>query len=79
MILLQPLNETVPTHTLDEQNFTEREREIAERLMRGASSDEICDALGIAPETLKSHVKNMLAKTGTRNRTELVAKLLGSA
>ena len=58
--------------------FTPREAEIARHLVRGATTDELCESLGMGVETLKTHLKRMFAKTNTRNRLELVAKLMGS-
>ena len=45
-------------------------------MVDGASSAEICKALGLAGNTLKTHVKSALMKTGTRTRAELVARIL---
>lgn len=61
---------------LDQWGFTERERAIAELMVKGGSSDEICDALCIARSTLKTHLAAIFTKTGVRNRTALIAKLL---
>jgi DNA-binding CsgD family transcriptional regulator len=79
MLLLQNVaDKPAIGQVLDGHDFTPREREIAQRMIGGASSDEICTELDIGLNTLKTHVKNLLAKTRTRNRTELVAKLLGA-
>ena len=56
-------------------NFTGRERDVAKALMRGDSTEQISEALGISPNTIKTHVASLLAKTETRTRSELVAKL----
>ena len=53
--------------------FTQREREIIELLGQGYTAPEIADSLFISVETVKSHRKNMLAKTRLKNTTELVA------
>ena len=56
--------------------FTPRERDLVTLLVRGQSSDEIVRVLRITPNTLKTHIKRLLQKTGTRSRTQLVAKLM---
>ena len=56
-------------------NFTSRERDVAKALMRGDSTEQISEALGISHNTIKTHVASLLAKTDTRTRSELVAKL----
>ena len=57
-------------------DFTPRERQVVQMMVDGASSKEICAALGLAGNTLKTHVKSALMKTGTRTRAELVARIL---
>ena len=54
--------------------LTEREREVARALLQGKSSDEICAALCISQNTLKSHLAHLFAKSGTSTRAELLAK-----
>ena len=57
-------------------SFTPRERQVVEMMIDGASSSEICEALDLGPNTLKTHVRSALTKTETRTRAELVAKVL---
>lgn len=57
--------------------FTPREREVAMHLLRGSSSDQICESVGIASNTLRTHVRRILEKTGMHSRAEFVAKVLG--
>lgn len=57
--------------------FTPREREVAMHLLRGSSSDDICSNVGIASNTLRTHVRRILEKTGMHSRAEFVAKALG--
>ena len=56
--------------------FTPRERDLANLLVAGKSSDEMVRTLRITPNTLKTHIKRLLQKTGTQSRAQLVAKLL---
>lgn len=56
--------------------LTTREREIVERLALGEANKQIGNAIGITEETVKSHVKNILAKLQVRDRTEAVTVAL---
>jgi DNA-binding CsgD family transcriptional regulator len=55
--------------------LTKREQQITEMLVRGASNAEIASALFLSRKTVERHVSNVLARSGARNRTELVALL----
>ena len=54
-----------------------RERQVLRLLSRGAKNSEIASQLHIAESTAIFHVKQLLAKTHSRNRTELVSKIIG--
>ncbi|HKG27024.1 MAG TPA: response regulator transcription factor, partial [Thermomicrobiales bacterium] len=51
--------------------LTEREVDVLRLVARGHSDREISDALFISPRTVNAHMRNMLNKTGSANRTEL--------
>jgi two-component system nitrate/nitrite response regulator NarL len=53
--------------------ITEREGEILEALARGQSTAQLAHALGISPNTLKFHLKNIYLKLGVANRAQAVA------
>jgi DNA-binding NarL/FixJ family response regulator len=53
-----------------------REREVLARVADGATVEGIADELGIANETVRTHVRNCLRKTGTRTRAHAVAVAL---
>jgi PAS domain S-box-containing protein len=53
--------------------LTPRELEIIRRIALGATSREIGDDLFVTTETVRTHVRNAMAKTGTRTRAHLVA------
>jgi DNA-binding CsgD family transcriptional regulator len=55
--------------------LTPREREVAQLLARGASSEEIARALWISRYTVKDHVKAVHAKLRVGGRAELTARL----
>jgi DNA-binding CsgD family transcriptional regulator len=51
--------------------LTEREVEVLALAIQGHSDKEISDLLYISPRTVNAHMRNMFAKTGSANRTEL--------
>lgn len=54
--------------------FTDRELTILREITGGFSNQEIAEKYGIALNTVKNHVANMLLKTGFRNRIELAVR-----
>lgn len=55
---------------LMDYQLTNREVEVLRCLTRGSTNAEIADELTISHSTVKKHVRNILAKLGTSNRTE---------
>jgi DNA-binding NarL/FixJ family response regulator len=52
--------------------LTDREREIVSLVARGLNNQEIAEQLIVSPLTVKTHVSNILSKTGVRDRVQLV-------
>jgi DNA-binding NarL/FixJ family response regulator len=50
-----------------------RENQVLALVTDGYSNQEIADALGIALNTVKNHLRNILAKLGVRNRAQAAA------
>ncbi len=69
-----------PRHTLDELrrafDFTGAEARIADALMAGMGTEEISNTFLIRRDTVRSHVKRLLAKTGTHGHADLQKLLL---
>ena len=58
-------------------HITPRELQVLALLLDGAKLDEIGRQLHITSSTVQDHIKNMVEKTESRNRTELIARVLG--
>jgi DNA-binding CsgD family transcriptional regulator len=57
--------------------LSRREGQVLGEVLRGASSTEIGESLSISGSTATFHLKQLLRKTSSRNRTELTARVLG--
>jgi DNA-binding CsgD family transcriptional regulator len=53
-----------------------RERQVLGLVVKGLRNDEIAQHLFISKSTAIFHVKQLLTKTSSRNRTEMVAKII---
>lgn len=56
--------------------LSDREREIIRWLSQGFNAEQIGKRLNISYNTIRTHRKNMLMKSGCKNTTELVAQCL---
>ena len=57
--------------------LSEREREIVRLVALGSTGPEIADQLQISHNTVRTHLRNSMQRTGARSRAHLVAKALG--
>lgn len=60
---------------IDNFQFSEREREVIDHLLRGKSNKQIALALGISASTVEYHLKNIYKKLQVNSRTEAVLRL----
>lgn len=60
----------------DSTEFTQRELAVIRALAKGYRYEEIAQSLGISVNTVKYHVKNILAKTGYTTTIRLVAEVV---
>ena len=56
---------------VQEENLTEREREVIQLVAQGCSNQEIAKELVISEKTVKTHVSNILSKLQLEDRTQL--------
>lgn len=54
-------------------SLTKRERDVTELIVQGLSNQAIADRLGIALDTVKSHVHKVLGKLSVNSRLEIAA------
>lgn len=58
------------------EQLTEREREILEHLVWGMRNDDIATRLRISPDTVQTHIRNLMGKLGASSRLEAVSLAL---
>ncbi len=60
-----------PAHQLD-AGLTQREAEVLDHLARGCTNKEIAKELGLAPDTVKTHLSNIYRKLNVNRRTQAI-------
>lgn len=58
------------------EGLSPREGEVVRLVAMGKTSRQIAEELTVSTETVRTHIRNALAKTGTRTRAQLVAKIM---
>jgi PAS domain S-box-containing protein len=58
--------------------LSDREQEVVRLVALGATGPEVATELQIAHDTVRTHVRNAMTKTGARSRAHLVAVVLGN-
>ncbi|MFE7462497.1 response regulator [Streptomyces sp. NPDC057499] len=69
MVTARPLGSA---EALPRAALTGREEEVLRLMATGLSNPEIAQSCGVSPETVKTHVGNVLTKLGAQNRTHAV-------
>jgi PAS domain S-box-containing protein len=67
-----------PAELANQLPLTNREREVVTLIALGHDTAEIARQLHISPETVRTHVRNAMARLGARTRAQLVAITLCS-
>ncbi|MFT6883257.1 MAG: DNA-binding CsgD family transcriptional regulator [Marinoscillum sp.] len=64
---------------IPQQRYTQREIDILMQMSAGSTADQIADILFISPNTVRTHIKNMLRKSGSSNSIEMIARAIRSS
>jgi RNA polymerase sigma factor (sigma-70 family) len=56
------------------ESLSPREQNILEHIGQGRSNKEVARELGISPETVKSHVKNIFVKLAVEKRAQAISR-----
>jgi PAS domain S-box-containing protein len=59
-----------------DSRLTAREREVVRLVALGSTTRQVASDLSLSPDTIRSHVRNAMAKTGAHTRAQLVALVL---
>lgn len=62
-----------------DRGLTTQQAEVLRRVSLGMTNEEIAEDLGAAPNTVRTHVQNVLLRLGARNRAHAVRLLLDGA
>ena len=74
LVLIAGAEQRLPPveHLTELHGLTPAEAQVALRLIAGDTSAEAAQALGVSINTIRFHLRNLLAKTGTRRQAELI-------
>lgn len=61
-----------PARLVERFGFTHKEAELADLVAQGLTNKEIAARLSVSAETIRSHLAEAFAKSGAKNRAELV-------
>jgi DNA-binding CsgD family transcriptional regulator len=70
-ILLGSTKKDVEFELAFQNQISEREKDVIERIAQGKKNQEIADELFVDISTIKTHINNIYRKTGVKNRREL--------
>lgn len=54
-------------------SFSSQERKVLSLMSQGLNMDEIADQMCLSPHTIKTHRKNLVAKSNARNSVHLIS------
>jgi DNA-binding CsgD family transcriptional regulator len=69
-------NGAVIRHVKEMFRLTEREVTVVENLLKGWTNKEIANEIGVTEQTVKEHIKHVMAKTKTTTRTGILVQVL---
>lgn len=65
---------TEPGNTGLPEPLSQRELEVLDLINRGLANKDIASTMGVAPTTVKAHIRNLYGKLAVRSRTEALAR-----
>lgn len=71
----QPSAAPAPASTEKKLDFTARENDVVQALLKGKSNKVIAFELSMSESSVKVHIRNVMRKLQVRNRTEAVIKI----
>jgi len=57
-------------------DLTRREVEVVEAVINGATNHDIAELLSISEHTVKDYVKRIIRKTGVKNRSSILCRIM---
>lgn len=57
-------------------DLSERELDVIKLVIEGSSNQEIANELKLSPDTIKTHIRRIMAKMGVNDRTQIAVKAL---
>ena len=60
---------------LESFKLTKRERQVINLIGRGLTNKQISECLFISPQTVRTHIENIMIKTDSDNRTAILYKI----
>lgn len=80
VLIAEPERVLPPVEHLTElHGLTPAEARVLLRLMAGDSRAQAAEALGVSLNTIRFHLRNLMAKTGAKRQAELIQQLSGGA
>ena len=75
LVIIREDEPDIPTVVARHFGLTKREERLIRHLAQGHSLKDIADLMGIARETVRTHLKSIFSKTGTSRQAELAIML----